>query len=231
LFVTRDIYKGVGGTTGGEINNGVTGSGATATAILTGDTVTSVDMITGGSNYVYDTMSFCGGDGTGATGTSIISSGVITGVTIENGGSGYTVAPEVLFRGTCDGDIDGGDGTTTFAEGTPTISGGVITGVDLNAGGNNYSIPPIVSFCDTTGSGATGTAILTGKVVTSVTINSGGSNYSNSTTVLFGANCPISGGGGGGGGDTGFLFLNRYLAYISNYYIGPLISRLLYHLV
>ncbi len=71
------------------------GSGATATATLTGDVVTSIDITAGGSGYVSVVVAVSGGGGSGLTATAILSGGVITSVTINNGGSGYTSAPTI----------------------------------------------------------------------------------------------------------------------------------------
>lgn len=76
----------------------IAGSGATGTAVLTADAVTSVNVTAGGTGYTTaPNVVFSGGGGTGAAGTAVISGGVVTGVTITNGGTGYTTAPTVAF--------------------------------------------------------------------------------------------------------------------------------------
>lgn len=111
IFNSKAIYQGIGGNSGGEINNGITGSGAIATAVLTADAVSSVNIVNGGSNYNSTVVSFCGGGGTGATGVANINLGAITSVNVTNGGSGYTTPPTVLFSGSCGGGQGGGSGS------------------------------------------------------------------------------------------------------------------------
>ncbi|WP_157447569.1 YHYH protein [Chthoniobacter flavus] len=74
--------------------------GATATANISGGSVTSVNIISGGSLYQsVPLIAFTGGGGTGAAGTAVISGGVVMGVTMTSGGSGYTSAPVVTIGG------------------------------------------------------------------------------------------------------------------------------------
>lgn len=74
------------------------GSGATATAVLTGTVVSSVTVSTGGTLYTSAlSVVFSGGGGTGATGTAVLTAGVVTSVNIINGGTGYSSAPTVAF--------------------------------------------------------------------------------------------------------------------------------------
>lgn len=49
------------------------GSGATATAIVSGNTVTRVDIVTNGANYSVASVSFTGGGGSGAAARAILS--------------------------------------------------------------------------------------------------------------------------------------------------------------
>lgn len=75
-------------------------TGATATTALSGNAVSAVNVITGGSLYQSTPqVTFSGGGGSGATATAVISGGVVTGITLTTGGSGYTSAPTVVIGG------------------------------------------------------------------------------------------------------------------------------------
>ena len=75
-------------------------TGAAATTTLGGNTVTAVNVITGGSLYQSTPqVTFSGGGGSGAAATAVVSGGVVTGVILTNGGSGYTSAPTVAIGG------------------------------------------------------------------------------------------------------------------------------------
>ena len=71
---------------------------ATATALLTGTFVTSVNMGDGGTGYVSaPAVSFEGGGGSGAAATSTVSGGQVSGIEVTSAGSGYTSAPSVVI--------------------------------------------------------------------------------------------------------------------------------------
>lgn len=77
-------------STGGNIND------ATATATVSGGSVTGVTIVTQG-NYL-PTLSISGGGGTGATATVALSStGAIASVTLTAPGSGYTSNPNLVL--------------------------------------------------------------------------------------------------------------------------------------
>lgn len=74
------------------------GDTATATAVVTSGSVTSVNVDTGGTKYEgLVTVTFSGGGGTGATATATVTDGVITMITVTNGGTGYATAPTVTI--------------------------------------------------------------------------------------------------------------------------------------
>lgn len=75
--------------------------------ITTGGTVTSINVLTRGSNYTTATVSFTGGGGSGAAATAIISSGEVVRIDITNIGSGYISAPVIAITG------DGSGATAT----------------------------------------------------------------------------------------------------------------------
>ena len=77
-----------------------TGSGATATASISGGSVSNTVSVTaGGSDYVAGRAQvlFIGGGGTGAAGTAQVVNGAVVGITVTNGGTGYTSAPTVVI--------------------------------------------------------------------------------------------------------------------------------------
>jgi hypothetical protein len=63
------------------------GTGASATAVITGGIVTGYTNLVGGSGYTENfTVYFWGGGGSGATATAIVSGGAVTSVSITYGG-------------------------------------------------------------------------------------------------------------------------------------------------
>lgn len=73
-------------------------STATATATRTGNSVTAVNVVSGGSGYsTVPAVSFTGGGGTGAAATAVVTGGVVTAVNVTNGGTGYTTDPTVTI--------------------------------------------------------------------------------------------------------------------------------------
>lgn len=85
------------------------GSGARATAGLSGGSVSVVNIQSGGSGYlVPPAVIFTGGNGSGATAVATINaSGVVDSITVTNGGSGYTGTPVVYIA-----PVPGGVGAT-----------------------------------------------------------------------------------------------------------------------
>lgn len=74
------------------------GSGATATATLSGDAVDAVSVGVGGTGYTtVPTVSFTGGGGTGAAATATVVAGIVTAITVTSPGTGYTSAPTVVI--------------------------------------------------------------------------------------------------------------------------------------
>lgn len=83
------------------------GTGATATATLTGTSVTSFTVTAGGSGYTTPpTVFISSGSGSGATGTAVLTSGAVTSITVDSGGENYAEAPYVqLIAGEVGEDI------------------------------------------------------------------------------------------------------------------------------
>jgi hypothetical protein len=77
------------------------GTGAAGTAVLSTNTVGSVNITNGGSGYVVaPAVTFTGGGGSGAAGTATIVNGVVVSVTVTSPGTGYTSAPTIAFNAT-----------------------------------------------------------------------------------------------------------------------------------
>ena len=71
---------------------------AAATAHLTGQFVTSVDVVDGGAGYVsVPSVAFSGGGGSNATAYALLGVGTVTGIVVTGAGSGYLTPPEVLI--------------------------------------------------------------------------------------------------------------------------------------
>lgn len=74
------------------------GAGATGTAALTNQTVTSINITAAGAGYnVSPVVKITGGGGTGATAVATVSGGKVVAVTMITGGTGYTTVPTVQF--------------------------------------------------------------------------------------------------------------------------------------
>jgi hypothetical protein len=67
---------------------------------LSEGTVTSIDIVNGGTGYSQvPTVSILGGNGSGAVATAKIGDGSVTSITITNSGSNYTVTPDIVVSG------------------------------------------------------------------------------------------------------------------------------------
>jgi len=134
------------------------GSGATATAFVSGGKVTSVLVTAPGNNYRNPpVVTFVGGNGSGAEAAAYLQRAV------------------------------GFSGGGRAVSGVPTVTNGSVTDVQVTAGGTGYSASFPVSFIGGGGSGATATAFATAGVVTSVLILTPGSGYTTAPAADFSA--------------------------------------------
>jgi hypothetical protein len=107
-----DNYRYVGTVT--TVPNSATTNPATADAVMAGiapnQTVSSVNVTSGGTGYTFQpAVSFTGGGGTGAAAYATINgAGHVTAVIVTNGGSGYSTPPLVSFVGGQTGVVGGG---------------------------------------------------------------------------------------------------------------------------
>ncbi|MEI8232098.1 MAG: hypothetical protein WCG32_06020, partial [Actinomycetes bacterium] len=119
------------------INQQGFGIGATATVNMSGNTIASVTVNTGGSAYMYPPIPIIVTNNGGSI-QALQVGGVITqaNVAIISGGSGY-VNPTITFSG---------GGATTQATGTVTVTNGVITGVNITNQGAGYTSNPTITI-------------------------------------------------------------------------------------
>ena len=126
------------------------GSGAAATAVVTGDVITSVTITNAGSGYDMAPVITFGGAGTGAIATA----------TIDSGGSGYTPgsSPAVTIAAPT-----GTNPITALAKAT-VDSHGVVTSIVVTNPGNGYTtVPGVTIAAPSSGVRATATALITSR--------------------------------------------------------------------
>ena len=144
------------------------GTGATATASLSGDAVDSISIDTAGYGYSFATVTLSGGGGTGATATAELGStetpslqqsvestainGTIDRIIVNEGGIDYVIGDATV--------VITGDGTGATASATINEAG-TITGITLTDTGENYTFADITILQSVgSGTGATFRAII-----------------------------------------------------------------------
>ena len=163
------------------------GTGATATAILSGGAVTGLVLGAGGSGYTSaPTVGFTGGGGSGAAAIAALTPSTVASIAVGSGGSGYTAAPAVVLTG------GAGSGAGATAVLTPTA----LAAIALTAPGSGYTSAPTVTITGGGGSGATASVTIAAGGVSGLTLTAPGSGYTSAPTVTF------AGGGGTGAAAT-----------------------------
>jgi hypothetical protein len=90
------LNPGTGYTTFPDITIAPPGTAATATATVTANVVTALNVSGGGGYSAAPTITISGGGGSGAAATASVSNGVVS-VNLTSGGTGYTATPTVTI--------------------------------------------------------------------------------------------------------------------------------------
>lgn len=179
----RKVYVKYGGTGVSSapivrFNNGSTstGKGATATANLAGNAVSTITVNSLGIGYSSSAPPevLITGDGSGAKATANVVAGQITSITVVSGGSGYTTAT-VTIR-------DPEASATASVGGTSTV-----LSTQLVNPGSGYTSAPTVVFTGGGGASAAATAALANSTwgVSGLTLTGAGADYTSAPTVTF----------------------------------------------
>jgi hypothetical protein len=157
-----------------DANIGLPGTGATASAALTGGQVTGFDNLVPGIDYQTTPLVQIAPPGQRAYATATVLDGAVNTLTLTYGGTNYndTYQPIVTLVG------GGVDDTTPAnqATATATYSDGQVTGFTIANAGSGYVSAPTVMI-SLPGAQATATAILVNGKVTGFTIVNPGANY------------------------------------------------------
>jgi hypothetical protein len=146
------------------------GFGASAYALLEGNSVSNVVVSAPGTGYdAAPNITITSGSGATASANLAVTS--VATVNIGNTGSGYTNATVTLSA-------QYGVGATAEA----VISGGAVVAVTVTNGGIGYVSAPLVQISGD-GSGATATAQLTPTPIATLTITNQGNNYTSIPNV------------------------------------------------
>ncbi|TAF63283.1 MAG: T9SS C-terminal target domain-containing protein [Cytophagales bacterium] len=139
------------------------GSGATATAVLTGSPLTSVTVTNSGSGYTVSNPSVTASSGS-ATFSAVVEGSPVSSVVVNTSGSGYTSTPTITFSAPPSG---------TTATGSAIMEEQSVESVSISAGGSGYTTQPTVTFTGGGGAGAVGEAILAPSALTAATLTVG----------------------------------------------------------
>jgi hypothetical protein len=161
------------------------------------DSVTTLNVTSGGSGYTAGTLSATGGSGSGFSGTYSISS-AIDSITISNNGTGYAIGDSLTF--VCPG---GCTGTGAVASVGGVDSNGNITSIALSNSGSGYisqqTMYVLVSSSNGTGAQLSSVLETTGSIY-EASVTSGGNGYTSAPTIVpssSGTSASISAGLGG----------------------------------
>ncbi len=154
--------------------NGFTVRGSQAFEDPTGNGVTTIPVLNGGSGYLAPPYLELTGDGTGATAFANLTNGVVTSITITNPGTDYTTPPVV--------NILGGGAGTGLTLGTPVLAANVPgsftktgSGILVLQGANTYTGPTNIESGSLLLNGPNDSA--TGKTTVATGATLGGSGY------------------------------------------------------
>ena len=134
------------------------GTQATATVTLSGGTITSIPVVSGGTSYTAATVTITPAAGDNPTSTATahatFSGGAVTGIVIDNSGSGYKKVPTVTIT------PSNGAGTQAVL-GAPVVSTSYVTGITVTNPGTGYAADPTVTIAAAPVGGTTATATAT----------------------------------------------------------------------
>lgn len=154
------------------------GTGATATATVSGGVVTGITLTNAGSGYTSTpSVLLVTGSGAFANTSLDLTNQSVFSINVINQGTGYsaTTPPAVTFTG------GGGTGAT----GTAVVSNGRVVSITVTSRGSGYTSAPTIAIAPpTTGTTATAAAVM-GAGVAQVNIVLPGSEYINTPTVTF----------------------------------------------
>ena len=139
---------------------GGNGTGATATAVVSGGVVTGVTVTRGGTGYTaLPNVIFVGGSTKIVIATPTVVSGVVTAITVTQGGTGYPSAPTVVLLGS----------PGTGATATATVVSGVVTAITVTQGGAGYTNAAVVGFIPNgPGSDARASAVISSEALNTI---------------------------------------------------------------
>ena len=148
---------------------------ATASATITNGKVTSITIVTSGSNYIstsFPTITVSGG-GLAANGTHAVL------VPVLRNGRGYTSTPTL---------------TITAPTGTgAVISSSLIAGINsigVTNGGGGYTTPPTVQIQGASLLSTSASAVLSGNTVSTISVTSGSSRFSTAPSINISGGLP-----------------------------------------
>ena len=152
------------------------GSGALAIAVLTGSTLTGIQVIYPGSGYdAAPIITFVGGNGSGAAAVGNANNFTLVGIQTTSSGSGYTSTPTATLNN------NGGTGAVTL---TPVI-GSVTLASTSSIGGNAGNISLGLPIAGAGGLIKTGTDTL---ILSGANAYGGGTTIANGTLQVGAAN-------------------------------------------
>ena len=155
------------------------GTGATATASISGGSVSSIAVTNAGTYTSTPAVTFSSGSATATTSMKVVSATVQTSANSSAGGTGYKVGDVLTVAG----------GTSTVPA-TLTVTGitgsgsGPIATLSITQAGSYSVVPP--NYVSVTGGSGTNAELTLLWGVTAVNVTSGGSGYSSAPTVTIG---------------------------------------------